>query len=91
MNLYNKSYLIIHTIVFLQKPESEFTKQGYLFLMEKSKSVNTSILKYLIFYVSIAEAFTATWSKYYCTYKKQHKQFSMLQYNQISGKTVKFI
>lgn len=35
-----------------------------------------------------SEAFTATWSKYYCTYKKQLKQFSMLQYNQISGKTV---
>uniref|UniRef100_A0A336MDA1 CSON015484 protein n=1 Tax=Culicoides sonorensis TaxID=179676 RepID=A0A336MDA1_CULSO len=51
-----------------KKPESEFTKQGYLFLMEK-------------------KAFTATWSKYYCTYKKQLKQFSMLQYNQISGKT----
>lgn len=40
--------------------------------------------------VLLAEAFTATWSKYYCTYKKQQKQFSMLQYNQISGKTVSF-
>lgn len=38
--------------------------------------------------IIFSEAFTATWSKYYCTYKKQLKQFSMLQYNQISGKTV---
>ncbi|XP_055620533.1 rho GTPase-activating protein Graf isoform X2 [Toxorhynchites rutilus septentrionalis] len=50
------------------KPESEYTKQGYLFLMEK-------------------KAFTATWSKYYCTYKKQSKQFSMLQFNQMSGRS----
>lgn len=50
------------------KPETDYTKQGYLFLMEK-------------------KAFTVTWSKYYCTYKKQEKKFSMLAYNQISGKT----
>lgn len=36
----------------------------------------------LIFSRSIAEAFTATWQKFYCTYKKQNKQFSMIQYNQ---------
>ncbi|CAO1424757.1 unnamed protein product [Diamesa hyperborea] len=48
---------------FQLKPESEYTNQGYLYLMEK-------------------KAFTATWSKYYCTYKKQNKQFTMLQYNQ---------
>ncbi|XP_055692236.1 rho GTPase-activating protein Graf [Lutzomyia longipalpis] len=50
------------------KPETEYTKQGYLFLLEK-------------------KAFTATWSKYYCTYKKDKKQFSMVFYNQISGRT----
>ncbi|XP_059608525.1 rho GTPase-activating protein Graf isoform X2 [Phlebotomus argentipes] len=50
------------------KPESEYTKQGYLFLLEK-------------------KAFTATWSKFYCTYKKDKKQFSMVVYNQISGRT----
>ncbi|GAB0099048.1 rho GTPase-activating protein 26 [Sergentomyia squamirostris] len=49
------------------KPETEYTKQGYLFLQEK-------------------KAFTATWSKYYCTYRKDKKQFTMLLYNQISGK-----
>uniref|UniRef100_A0A1L8DMI0 Putative oligophrenin-1 n=1 Tax=Nyssomyia neivai TaxID=330878 RepID=A0A1L8DMI0_9DIPT len=50
------------------KPETEYTKQGYLFLLEK-------------------KAFTATWSKFYCTYKKDKKQFSMVFYNQISGRT----
>ncbi|XP_070507711.1 rho GTPase-activating protein Graf isoform X2 [Chironomus tepperi] len=48
---------------FQLKPESEYTNQGYLYLMEK-------------------KAFTATWQKYYCTYKKENKQFTMLQYNQ---------
>lgn len=38
-------------------------------------------------FLSLAEAFTATWTKFYCTYKKQEKQFAMLPYNQISGRT----
>lgn len=38
-------------------------------------------------FLCFAEAFTATWSKFYCTYKKQQKLFSMLPYNQISGRT----
>uniref|UniRef100_A0A182YDW5 Rho-GAP domain-containing protein n=1 Tax=Anopheles stephensi TaxID=30069 RepID=A0A182YDW5_ANOST len=50
------------------KPESEYTKQGYLYLMEKKFTV-------------------VTWSKFYCTYKKQTREFSMLQYNQMSGRT----
>uniref|UniRef100_A0A182PU66 Rho-GAP domain-containing protein n=1 Tax=Anopheles epiroticus TaxID=199890 RepID=A0A182PU66_9DIPT len=49
------------------KPDSDFTKQGYLYLMEKKFTV-------------------VTWSKFYCTYKKQSKEFSMLQYNQMSGR-----
>uniref|UniRef100_A0AAG5DQ76 Rho GTPase-activating protein 26 n=1 Tax=Anopheles atroparvus TaxID=41427 RepID=A0AAG5DQ76_ANOAO len=50
------------------KPDSEYTKQGYLYLMEKKFAV-------------------VTWSKYYCTYKKQTREFSMLQYNQMSGRS----
>ncbi|XP_035784241.1 rho GTPase-activating protein 26-like isoform X2 [Anopheles albimanus] len=50
------------------KPDSEYTKQGYLYLMEKKFAV-------------------VTWSKYYCTYKKQSREFSMLQYNQMSGRS----
>ncbi|XP_049540899.1 rho GTPase-activating protein Graf [Anopheles darlingi] len=50
------------------KPDSEYTKQGYLYLMEKKFTV-------------------VTWSKYYCTYKKQSREFSMLQYNQMSGRS----
>lgn len=42
-----------------------------------------------ILFFFFAEAFTATWQKYYCTYKKQNKQFTMLQYNQqIPGRIV---
>lgn len=43
--------------------------------------------QFISFSMPFAEAFTATWSKFYCTYKKQQKLFSMLPYNQISGRT----
>ncbi|XP_022225428.1 rho GTPase-activating protein 26 isoform X2 [Drosophila obscura] len=56
------------------KPEELFTKRGYLFLMEKS-----SLLK-----ISILEPFKATWTKYYCTFKKQKREFTMLQFNQMN-------
>ncbi|KNC32700.1 hypothetical protein FF38_02724 [Lucilia cuprina] len=56
------------------KPEEKYTKRGYLFLMEKS-----SLLK-----ISLLEPFKATWTKYYCTYKKQKKEFTMLQFNQMN-------
>lgn len=38
-------------------------------------------------FVRFAEAFTANWTKYYCTYKKLQKQFTMQAYNQMSGRT----
>ncbi|KAH8250598.1 hypothetical protein KR038_001810 [Drosophila bunnanda] len=56
------------------KPEEVFTKRGYLFLMEKS-----SLLK-----MSLLEPFKATWTKYYCTFKKQKREFTMLQFNQMN-------
>ncbi|XP_032312012.1 rho GTPase-activating protein 26 isoform X2 [Drosophila ananassae] len=56
------------------KPEEIFTKRGYLFLMEKS-----SLLK-----ISLLEPFKASWTKYYCTFKKQKREFTMLQFNQMN-------
>ncbi|KAH8397952.1 hypothetical protein KR222_007116 [Zaprionus bogoriensis] len=56
------------------KSEEVFTKRGYLFLMEKS-----SLLK-----ISLLEPFKATWTKYYCTFKKQKREFTMLQFNQMN-------
>ncbi|BFZ24097.1 hypothetical protein BsWGS_27136 [Bradybaena similaris] len=44
-----------------------FTKQGYLYLMEK-------------------KALGTTWTKYYCHYKKETKEFYMIFYNQVGGK-----
>lgn len=76
---------------FQLKPESEFTQQGYLYLMEKSKLIGqlTKVNQLTVFWYLSTEAFTATWQKYYCTYKKQNKQFTMLQYNQqIPGRIV---
>lgn len=84
------------------KPDSEYTKQGYLYLMEKSKlrtTYNTSILDSVTittftaeftnaFLFGFVEFAVVTWSKYYCTYKKQSREFSMLQYNQMSGRSV---
>ncbi|KAK3719890.1 hypothetical protein RRG08_040189, partial [Elysia crispata] len=45
-----------------------FTRQGYLYLMEKKTLGTTS------------------WTKYYCQYKKETKQFVMILYNQIGDK-----
>ncbi|XP_076446006.1 rho GTPase-activating protein 26-like [Babylonia areolata] len=44
-----------------------FTRQGYLYLLEK-------------------KALSTTWTKYYCQYKKDTKEFYMILYNQIGGK-----
>lgn len=44
-----------------------FTRQGYLYLLEK-------------------KALSTTWTKFYCQYKKDSKQFYMILYNQIGGK-----
>ncbi|XP_017891094.1 rho GTPase-activating protein 26 isoform X1 [Ceratina calcarata] len=44
-----------------------YTREGYLFLMEK-------------------KAFGTTWTKQYCTYQKDTKEFTMIPYNQLTGK-----
>lgn len=44
-----------------------YTREGYLFLMEK-------------------KAFGTTWTKQYCTYQKEKKEFTMIPYNQMTGK-----
>ncbi|XP_035708976.1 rho GTPase-activating protein 26 isoform X2 [Folsomia candida] len=44
-----------------------YTRQGYLYLMEK-------------------KALGSSWTKYYCMYEKGTRKFSMIAYNQISGK-----
>ncbi|XP_076665069.1 GTPase regulator associated with FAK isoform X4 [Andrena cerasifolii] len=43
-----------------------YTREGYLFLMEKT--------------------FGTTWTKQYCTYQKDKKEFTMIPYNQLTGK-----
>lgn len=35
-----------------------------------------------------AEAFGTTWTKQYCTYQKDKKEFTMIPYNQLTGKFV---
>lgn len=42
------------------------------------------ITKNMIF----AEAFGTTWTKQYCTYQKDRKEFTMIPYNQLTGKFV---
>ncbi|KAK6625857.1 hypothetical protein RUM43_006156 [Polyplax serrata] len=49
--------------------KSSFTREGYLFLMEK-------------------KAFGTTWTKQYCRYKKDTKEFEMIPFHQINTKTV---
>ncbi|XP_068906745.1 rho GTPase-activating protein 26 isoform X6 [Tenebrio molitor] len=75
----------------LEKPvrKSKGCREGYLFLLEKSKSPRfgetNSRLSSL---VSVAEAFGTTWTKHFCKYDKETKEFSMLPYNQLTSKTV---
>jgi len=38
--------------------------------------------------MSFTEAFGTTWTKHYCTYHKDTKQFRMIPYNQMTGKFV---
>lgn len=45
-----------------------FTRQGYLYLLEKKTLTG------------------ASWTKYYCQYRKENKKFFMILYNQIGGK-----
>lgn len=60
-----------------------------MFCLEKSKILNKNSSSTFPFLngIPFAEAFTATWAKYYCTYKKGDRQFTMLQYNQISDRS----
>ncbi|GLG97510.1 Rho GTPase-activating protein 26 [Gryllus bimaculatus] len=48
-------------------PSGEYTREGYLYLLEK-------------------KAFGSAWTKQYCMYNKDKKEFSMLPYNQTTGK-----
>lgn len=83
LNLLQKSFALIFSklIIFFKKNSSIFGI--YQLFPKKITITNSNILSLLPF----TEAFTATWSKFYCTYKKQQKLFSMLPYNQISGRT----
>lgn len=58
---------------------------------ESSDSVTVIIRSLIINFCFPAEFTVVTWSKYYCTYKKQSREFSMLQYNQMSGRSVSFL
>ncbi|XP_044748159.1 rho GTPase-activating protein 26 isoform X2 [Coccinella septempunctata] len=39
-------------------------------------------------YLLEKKAFGTTWIKYYCTYNKETKEFTMLQYNQLTSKSI---
>jgi len=38
--------------------------------------------------MSFTEAFGTTWTKHYCIYRKDTKEFKMIPYNQMTGKFV---
>ncbi|XP_055374936.1 rho GTPase-activating protein Graf [Condylostylus longicornis] len=54
--------------------------------MEKKTKPEEKFTKRGYLFLMEKKPFKATWTKYYCTYKKQQKQFTMLQFNQISGR-----
>ncbi|XP_042891550.1 rho GTPase-activating protein 26-like isoform X16 [Penaeus japonicus] len=64
-----------------------YTRQGYLFLMEKNDVKPTpATLPFLM----IQKAFGTTWTKHYCLYQKENRVFTMIPYNQIQHKICKF-
>jgi len=48
----------------------------------------SQILLYIKNRIIFAEAFGTTWTKQYCTYQKEKKEFTMIPYNQLTGKFV---
>lgn len=48
-----------------------------------SKGIKTGYL-----YLLEKKAFGTTWTKYFCTYDKETKEFTMLQYNQLTSKQI---
>jgi len=38
--------------------------------------------------INSTEAFGTTWTKHYCKYDKETKEFNMLPYNQLTTKSV---
>ncbi|XP_047498840.1 rho GTPase-activating protein 26-like isoform X1 [Penaeus chinensis] len=64
-----------------------YTRQGYLFLMEKN-DVKPSPASFPLFVFQ--KAFGTTWTKHYCLYQKENRVFTMIPYNQIQHKICKF-
>ncbi|XP_047498857.1 rho GTPase-activating protein 26-like isoform X3 [Penaeus chinensis] len=60
-----------------------YTRQGYLFLMEKN-DVKPSPASFPLFVFQ--KAFGTTWTKHYCLYQKENRVFTMIPYNQIQHK-----
>ncbi|XP_027217603.1 rho GTPase-activating protein 26 isoform X9 [Penaeus vannamei] len=60
-----------------------YTRQGYLFLMEKNNAKpSPASFPLLVF----QKAFGTTWTKHYCLYQKENRVFTMIPYNQIQHK-----
>lgn len=55
--------------------------------MEKKAKPEEKFTKRGYLFLMEKKPFKATWSKYYCTYKKQEREFTMLQFNQISSRS----
>ncbi|XP_075158261.1 GTPase regulator associated with FAK isoform X2 [Haematobia irritans] len=52
--------------------------------MEKRTKPEEKFTKRGYLFLMEKKPFKATWTKYYCTYKKQKKEFTMLQFNQMN-------
>ncbi|XP_045478626.1 rho GTPase-activating protein 26 isoform X2 [Harmonia axyridis] len=62
---------------------AEVKKQCLEEPMRNAKGCKTGYL-----YLLEKKAFGTTWIKYYCTYNKETKEFAMLQYNQLTSKSI---
>lgn len=68
-----------NTIVFTKHVHDHDLCTPITITMSTAKRFLGSLLK-----ISLLEPFKATWTKYYCTFKKQKREFTMLQFNQMN-------
>ena len=70
-----KSLLIIHFILFFSGAFNPmYTRQGYLYVQTKNKSVPFNV------------QLGSQWTKHYCQYQAKSKTLSMIPYTQLNGK-----
>lgn len=90
-------FLVSTAKLWLCNQKQNQKKPPHIPLKKKTSTTHTHTLNYelclsncktnslgSLLKISLLEPFKATWTKYYCTFKKQKREFTMLQFNQMN-------